>query len=181
MKISTGALVHRLVVEHPQRPEAAAQFASEKDVRCRRQIVAERQVLVDDLDAVLSRFHRPVKNEFLAIQAHGAVARSKVAGDHLDQRGLAGAVVAHQADDLSRFERKRNIVDRLDGAEMFGDIGEFENRHQPSSLPKPQARPLRTHSFEAELRFRSPVSSSASIEQSFTQNGGKASINCRLI
>ena len=32
--------------------------------------------------------------------------RREVAGDDLDQRRLAGAVVAHQADDLARLERR---------------------------------------------------------------------------
>ena len=140
LKDLAGAPVHRLVVQHLQGPDAAAQFASEEDVRRRRQIVAQRQILVNDLDAVLARFHRAVQDELLAIEAHGAVARPKIAGDHLDQRGLASTVVSHEADHLPRLQRKRNIVDCLDGAEMFGDVGEFENRHQPSSLPGSQAR-----------------------------------------
>lgn len=59
------------------------------------------------------------------------MARVEIAGDHLDQRRLARAIVAHQADDLAGFDRQRHVVDRLDGAEMLRDIGEFENRHQP--------------------------------------------------
>ena len=119
----------------PNGPDAAAQLAAEEDVGRRGQIVAERQVLVDDLDAVPARFDRPVQDEFRAVHAHGAVARAEIAGDHLDQRRLAGAVVAHQADDLAGFERKRHVVDGLDGAEMLGDVGEFENRHPSSCLP----------------------------------------------
>jgi hypothetical protein len=103
--------------------------------RSGRQIVAQRQVLMDDLDAVLARLHRLVQDQILAVHLHRAMARGKVAGDHLDQRRLAGAVVAHQADHLSGLDRQRHVVDRLDGAEVFRDVGEFENRHQPSCLP----------------------------------------------
>jgi hypothetical protein len=72
-----------------------------------------------------------VQDQFLAIHVHGSMARAEIAGDHLDQCRLAGAVVAHQADHLSWLDRQRHVVDRLDGAEMLRDVGEFENRHQP--------------------------------------------------
>jgi hypothetical protein len=74
---------------------------------------------MDDLDAVPARVHRLVKHQVRAIHLHHAVAWRKVAGDHLDQRRLAGAVVAHQADDLAGLDGKRNVIDCLDGAEMF--------------------------------------------------------------
>jgi hypothetical protein len=82
---------------------------------------------VNDLDTVLTGFNRTVKDKFSTVHAHGAVARPKVASDYLDQGRLAGAVVAHQSDHLPRLEGKRNVIDRLDGAEMFEDVGEFEN------------------------------------------------------
>ena len=74
---------------------------------------------MDDLDSVLTGLDRPVKHQFLAVHLHGSKARAIVAGDHLDQRGLAGAVVAHKADHLACFQRKRNVADRLDGAKML--------------------------------------------------------------
>ena len=86
---------------------------------------------MDDLDTVLAGFRRLVQDQLLVVHSHRAVARAEVAGDHLDQRRLAGAVVAHQANDFTGLQRERNIVHRLDGAEMLRDVGEFENRHQP--------------------------------------------------
>ena len=150
-----GAPVHRGIVEDAERADAAAQLAAEKDIRRRRQIVAQRQVLVDDLDAVLARLDRPVQDEF-ACRPSACVpcARAEVAGDHLDQRRLAGAVVAHQADDLAGLERERDVVDRLDGAEMLRNVGEFENCHALSLLPgsrQPLKQPCR--------EIRQPVSS----------------------
>ncbi|MBB2673442.1 UNVERIFIED_ORG: hypothetical protein GGE64_002143 [Rhizobium etli] len=90
---------------------------------------------MDDLDAVLARLDRAVHDDLPALESHRAFAWPEIAGDHLDQRAFSGAVIAHQADDLAGFERKRHVVDRLDGAEMFRDIGEFENRCQPTILP----------------------------------------------
>ena len=134
-------------------PDAEAQLAAEKDVGRGGQVVAERQVLVDDLDAVPARVDRLVQDELGCPSiAHGAVARAEVAGDHLDQRRLAGAVVAHQADDLARLERQRHVVDGLDGAEMLGNVGQFENRHRPC-LPS-RACPLSAGSAARRGRVR---------------------------
>ena len=51
----SGTLEHRAVVQHAKRTEAARQLATEIDVLRRRQVVAQRQVLVDDLDAFRAR------------------------------------------------------------------------------------------------------------------------------
>ena len=125
-KISPARRYMRGVVEHAERAEAAAQFAAEEDIRGGRQIVAERQVLIDDLDAVPARLDRAVQDDArLPSICSVPLARAEIAGDHLDQRRLAGAVVAHQADDFAGLERERDVVDRLDGAEMLRDVDEF--------------------------------------------------------
>ena len=100
-------------------PETETQFAAKENIGGRRQVVAQRQVLVDDLDAVLAGFHRLVHDEFLVLHAHGAVARPVIAGNHLDEGGLARAVVAHQSHDLARRQRQRNVIDGLNCAEML--------------------------------------------------------------
>ena len=51
---------HRLVIEQCDRPEFALELAAEKDVCRRREIVGEREVLVDDLDADGAGIDRPV-------------------------------------------------------------------------------------------------------------------------
>ena len=53
-----GALVHRGVVENAEGTEAAAEFAAEEHVAGGGQVSAQRQVLVDDLDAVLAGLDR---------------------------------------------------------------------------------------------------------------------------
>jgi hypothetical protein len=55
----------------------------------------------------------------------GARGRRIVAGDHLHDRRLACAIVAHQANNFARFERQRDVVDCMNGAKVLGDILEF--------------------------------------------------------
>ena len=43
------------------------------------------------------------------------------AGDRLDQRGLAGAVVAHQGDHFTGVDLQLDVGERLDGTESLGD------------------------------------------------------------
>ena len=50
-----------------------------------------------------------------------AATRWIVPGNDLDERGLARAVVAHQADDLAGLQGERDVDQCLDGAEMLGD------------------------------------------------------------
>ncbi len=103
----------------------------------RGQIVGQRQVLVDDLDALRPR----ASTRFVEVTALRLRPRSrhrsgrKVAGDDLDHRRLAGAVVAHQADDLARLDGEADVRQRMDGAEMHGDVANIQQRHSRSSLP----------------------------------------------
>ena len=82
----TGAPVHRLVVENTDRAEAGTQFPSEKDVGRGGEIVAKREVLVDDLDPRPLRILGMVKVAVLAVQMHLARRRPEVAGDDFHQR-----------------------------------------------------------------------------------------------
>ena len=50
------------------------------------------------------------------------------AGDGLDQRRLAGAVVAHEGDDLARVDLEVHVDERLDGSEALADPGALEQR-----------------------------------------------------
>ena len=49
----------------------------------------------------------------LPVQPDFAVGRRKIAGDDLDQRRLAGAVVAHQAERLALLQGKVDLVQRV--------------------------------------------------------------------
>ena len=63
-----GALVHGARVEELERAEAAADLAAEEDVGGCRQIVAEREVLIDDLDAALAGLDRLVEMDRLVLE-----------------------------------------------------------------------------------------------------------------
>ena len=123
------ALVHRLVVDDLDEAEAALGLAAEEHVLGRGQIVAERQILVDDLDALGARVDRLVEVLDRALEPDLALARRKVAGDDLDQRRLAGAVVAHQPQHLAGLEVELDALERLDRAEVLGDPAQLQKRH----------------------------------------------------
>ena len=103
-----------------KRPGAALDLAAEEHVGGGGEIVAERQVLVDDLDPLLARFDGLMKMHRLAADADLAVGGREIAGDDLDQGRLAGAVVAHEPQDFAGLERQIDFVQRMDGAEMLG-------------------------------------------------------------
>ena len=52
------------------------------------------------------------------------------AGHDLDQRRLAGAVVADQADDLVAADGEVDVAQRLDGAEILLHAFEADNRRE---------------------------------------------------
>ena len=56
----------------------------------------------------------------LALEDHAARARLEAAGDDLDQRRLAGAVVAEQRHDLAAADRETDAAQRFDRAEVRG-------------------------------------------------------------
>ena len=93
--------IHRRIVEHAERADPPLQLAAEKDVGGGREVVAEGEVLVDDLDPLGAGVDRLVKVLHLALEADLAFGGTEVAGDHPHERRLSGAVVAHEADDLA--------------------------------------------------------------------------------
>src|SRR4029450_7883817 len=78
----------------------------------------------------LPRLDRPMELDVLAIDPEAAMRGAKIAGDDLDQRRLAGAVIAHEAHHLALFERQGHLVQRLDRAEVLRNIDQLENRHR---------------------------------------------------
>ena len=110
-------------------------FTSKKDVRRRRQVVAQRQILVDDLDPVLARLDGAVHHDLFAVHQDRARTGPEVPGDHRGERGLFRAIVAHQTDHLAGLKREGHVPYGFDGPEMLGHMLELQNRHQVSSPP----------------------------------------------
>jgi hypothetical protein len=102
------------------------------------QVVAEREILVDDLDSELGRILRAVDRRRLAVEDDlpGVVAVD--AGDALDQRRLPGAVVADERHHLAVADLEVDVRQRLHGSVGLGYPTELEERclaHSGGLLP----------------------------------------------
>ena len=99
--------------------------------------VVEHRHRAEQLD-VLERARDPATNDAvrrraqqaLAVEAQRAGVRLVEPGDHVEERGLAGAVRPDQADDLPRLDVERDIVDRDDPAEPPRHVANLEQRHR---------------------------------------------------
>src|SRR6185437_8999923 len=90
------------------------------------EVVAEREILVDDLDPEARRDLRAADVHLAPLEEDLAVVRHVRAGDALDQRRLAGAVVADERHDLARTQLEVDVGERLDRAEGLRDPAELE-------------------------------------------------------
>src|SRR6476619_153724 len=81
---------------------------SDEDVVCDREVGEERRLLEDDRDAGCVRLRGRVEDDLGAVQEHAPAVGAVHAGQDLDDRGLAGAVLAD--------ERERLAAPQLDPA-----------------------------------------------------------------
>jgi hypothetical protein len=102
------------------------------------QVVAQRQVLVHGCDPEGGRGLRAADVHRLAGEEDLALVGRVGAGDDLDQRGLAGAVVADEGDDLAGGDLEVDLRQGLHGAEPLADPLQPEQRcrcHMSPSWP----------------------------------------------
>jgi hypothetical protein len=85
-------------------------LASEEHVRDYVEVVAEREVLVDRLDPEPRRVGRAVDLDLAALEEDLPVVGLVGSRDRLDQRRLAGAVVADERDDLAGYTSKSTLL-----------------------------------------------------------------------
>src|SRR5262249_20819745 len=85
-------------------------------------------------DAALGRLVRLLAGHVAAAKAHPAGAWAQHAGHEIDERRLAGAVGADQADDLAGRELQRHVVDGADAAEGPRNPFHFEDRRHGTAL-----------------------------------------------
>jgi hypothetical protein len=123
---------HGRIIEDPQGSDLALEFPSQEYVGGGREVVAEGEVLVDDFDAFGARVHGLMEVLHLTLDPDFAPRRPKVPGDYPHEGGLAGTVVAHEANHLARPDRKIDAFQRLDGAEMLGNALKLQQRHASS-------------------------------------------------
>ena len=92
---------------------------------------------------VMPRRHAPVRRQpgdVLALEHHAAAIAGQRARDAVDQRGLAGAVRADQADALALADLQADRVERGEAAEALAEARDVEDRAQPcAAQPSPAA------------------------------------------
>ena len=81
----------------------------------------QHEVLVDHADAGADRVAGAAELDRLAVDEDLALVRPVEAGEDVHQRGLAGAVLAEQAEDLARPDRQVHVGIGDDAAEPLGD------------------------------------------------------------
>ena len=123
-----AAVVHAAPVDHPA---PAAQLLAEVDVLGHRQVRGERQLLVDDRDAVPLGGDRVAADlDRLAVDQDLAARIGLVgAGEDLHQGRLAGAVLAHERLHLAAPGLELDVVERLHAGERLGDVAHLQRRH----------------------------------------------------
>jgi hypothetical protein len=119
-----GALLHLKASEVP--PKALEQLPPQEEVGDRVQVVTQRQILVDSRYSEIGR--APGTSDGAGTSLEEELPRIGLvdAGDDLDERGLAGPVVAHQGHDLATRHRDVDILKRLDSPETLRDSSAFE-------------------------------------------------------
>ena len=91
------------------------------------EVVAEGEVLEDRRDAEVLGLLRAVDGDRLAVEDHLALVGGVDTGHDLDERRLAGTVVAHEGHDLTRVHVDRDVLERLHGAESLADARHREH------------------------------------------------------
>src|SRR5262249_39550146 len=125
-----GATAHRLAVEEAEPAEHAGQvlLAAEEQVGGGVEMIGESQVLVDGLDPETARIARALDRDGTAVEAQVTAVGMVDAGDDLDQRRLAGAVVADDRVHLVRRKLEVALRERDDVAEVLLDPVRLEER-----------------------------------------------------
>ena len=80
------------------------------------------------------RLERALRRHIFTLETDAAGGWLDDAGQQIDQRGLASAVRTDQSDDLALIERKAEIVDGLDAAEVPAEILGHQDRSHAAAL-----------------------------------------------
>ena len=115
------APARRRPVHHPEAPRIAE---GQADVLGDGHPVDQAEVLMDERDRQAPQRPRDVP----AAIADGALVQRVDAREDLDQRGLAGAVLAEERDDLAGVHVHADVVERLRSAEELGDVPHLQQR-----------------------------------------------------
>jgi hypothetical protein len=125
-----GARTHRGVIE----PPVPADLAAREDVARHGQVGKAQHLLVDHADAVLDGLTRTRVIETPAVPADVARVGRDQAGQDLEQRRLAGAVLAHQRVRAAGGHLERDAAQRVDGAKRLANAAELQTHRADGSL-----------------------------------------------
>ena len=97
---------------------------------------------LDDLEAAdQAAAHQPIgrdADDAGSVEPHVACVRRHEAGNHPEQRGLAGAVRADDPDDLALRHREADRIQRDQPAIALGDTVDFKKGHRLGSGARPR-------------------------------------------
>ena len=103
---------------------------AQEHVRYDVEVVGEREVLVDDLDAEVRGVPRAVDIDMAALESDLALVEGVDPDDALDQGRLSGPVVADESHDLTAADLEVDLVERLNRAERLRDAPRLEERRR---------------------------------------------------
>ncbi len=142
----------------PAGERAPQRLGAQDDVVQHRQVVGQREVLVDDADAGGERRARVAGRQRRAERGDAAGVGDVVAEQDRHQRRLAGAVLAEQRQHLAARERERDRIVGDQVAEALADAGELEDHRRAGAArrfrfhPSAPRRPAATASTSARCR-----------------------------
>jgi hypothetical protein len=106
--------------------QIAVQLTAHEEVGDGVDVGAEREVLVDRLDAQRLGIGRAREADHPAVEPDPPGGRGERARDDLDQGRLAGPVVAEQAHDLAAADREADLVQRHDRPEALAQAFDLQ-------------------------------------------------------
>ncbi len=118
------APVHLHVVHQP----VALRQVFEQQVLRHRQVREQVQLLVHDADAGAVRIRRRARTVRPAVERDVSLVGDVDAGEQIDQRRLARAVLAEQHVRLAARDVERHVLQRHDPGEMLTDASQLEKR-----------------------------------------------------
>ena len=115
-------LLHLGLIHLTEEARPLDRLAAEEQVAGDGKLRHERRILVDRLDAVGDGVGRATHVDLLAPDVDITAGGAHGPGQHLDERRLAGAVVAEQADDLVLEDTEGDAVEGAHAAVIAADI-----------------------------------------------------------
>ncbi len=127
---SSSARARRRRAFHCTMPAAAGRLLAEEDVLGDADRRDDRQLLVERDDPGAVGDAHIGELDLFAVAQHRAGIGGVQAGQDLDERRLAGAVLAEQRVDLSRPHREARVLERVHAVEPLGDVARLERGHR---------------------------------------------------